>query len=232
MSLHSTKNSNGTASRPIMAVLATTLIMASLIAGASPASAEHSICKRYYQFVPMELTAHDIEDWWPDNWDEITLHYPGRTYSTSIANGETRYEWQMPASPIYAQVPNSTFYVTLQEWDGDRARNLGTKSVTWTGHQGGLSFFAAGDYSYTLKYRVVDHGSAGCVKYVYVPNMEWHDEAYAVDVLDDNFRVVKQYVDDCLDPGIVRYQDPKDVERPQWSDVTIRIGACSSGYPK
>lgn len=219
------------ARRPIMALLAAGIGMASLVAGAGPASADHTVCKRNYRFVPLVLTAEDIEDWWPDNADELQLTYPGQNYTTTMKQYERRYP---PASPIQAQIPGSTFNVSLYEWDGSSRRLLGSASLSWTGTGDRLlHFYRAGDYSYPLWYKIEDHGpTTDCVQYKWVPNMEWYDADYAEDVLNDNFTVVREYVDNCLDPGIVQYQDPKNKEVPRWSKVTIRVGTCSSGYPK
>lgn len=220
----------GVAARAILAALAAAVAMGSLVGTAAPASADHTVCKRNYRFVPKVLVAEDIEDWWPDNTDEIQLTYPGQDYRTSIKQYERRYP---PASPILAQLPGSTFSVSLYEWDGSSRRLLGRKSVAWTGTGDTLlHFWASGDFSYALTYKVEDLGATtDCVQYVSVPNMEWHHEDYARSVLDDNFTVVTEYVDDCLDPEIVRRQNPDGGELPRWSKVTIWVGACSSGYP-
>lgn len=218
------------ARRPIMALLAAGIAMASLGAGAAPASADHTVCKRNYRFVPVVLTAEDIEDWWPDNTDEIQLTYPGQNYRTTMKQYERRYP---PVAPIYAQIPGSSFNVSLYEWDGTSRRLLGSVSIPWTGTSDRLlHFYGPGDYSYTLTYRVEDLGAASCVQYKWVPNMEWEDAKVAEDVLNDHFTVVKEYRDNCLDPGIVQYQTPKDVERPLGSDVLIRVGTCTWGQPK
>lgn len=87
--------------RLLLGVVATAALLLSVPALTTVANAE--------TFVPIRLTAVDIEDAWPDNSDEISLRYLGNDWKASMKPGVSGYP---PAA-------NFSGSVTVDLWELD-----------------------------------------------------------------------------------------------------------------
>lgn len=233
MSVTSIKARKQFAVRPILAALVLTMAMASVVTVASPAAADHTVCTRNYRFAPTWIHAQDIEDWF--DWaDEIQLSYPGTNYRTTI--NHMAYKYDMPDTVVTA-VPGSTFNVSLYEWDGSSRRTLGSRSLYWAATSGEreVHFYRSGDYSYFLRYEVVDEGPETCVQYVAVPNVVgWPASDARARLEAAGFQVDQRNFASCNpDPsswGVVDDQNPKSGEKPRGSTVAIYVGYRHPNY--
>lgn len=128
------------------AVLMVTL--ASVVFGAvSPAHANTGT----YRFVPSRICVVDIEDWWPDDTDEVVLTYNSTGWGSSIRNGSCAY-------PPAETFTGSTIFVNVYENDRGYNNLLDTRQILATDlHQekrevvGGRSV----GFEYHLYYRIV-----------------------------------------------------------------------------
>lgn len=115
------------------ALIAFALLAASL-AVAAPSQAQT------FEVKPYSLQVHDIEDWWPDNADEVFMTYGGQPWSGSIVNGGTAF------GPFSAVTAYGSMRVDMYEQDSYR-KHLGTRyvypsttSLTWGGPGAGFHY--------------------------------------------------------------------------------------------
>jgi hypothetical protein len=106
------------------------LLVAIAIVAGSLAVAAPSQAAEPYTFQPTSLTVHDIEDWWPDNTDEVEIYYGGQRWSGQIGNGGTHYG-PFPAASVQVADPSDPnddyIEVNMYERDGSYLRYLCTR---------------------------------------------------------------------------------------------------------
>jgi hypothetical protein len=103
-------------------------VLVGSIAFAAPSHAQSSVLE------PTVLTVHDIEDWWPDNTDEISVVYGGQNWGESISNGGSS------TRPFHPATFTDSIRIDIYEHDGSYPTHLGTRfaypgttSLTWGG---------------------------------------------------------------------------------------------------
>jgi hypothetical protein len=137
----------------LVAMLAVAVAALMSIVAASPSQAHAATT---YEFQPVRLIVHDIEDGWPDWWDEPRMYYGNQVFATSVPNRGTVPGWQMPRE----RFTGSQLQVDLMERDGGwyDSNHLGTVFITPgpLGQERQARFGGPGQgWHYELVYRVV-----------------------------------------------------------------------------
>lgn len=142
------------AARPIAIVAAVATLLISL-AAAAPSEANAAT----YEFQPVRLIVHDIEDGWPDWRDEPIMYYGNEVWADVVANRSTVEWWRMPR----ATFTGTQMQIDLWERDGGWYNNnlLGTVWITPAAlnDERTVRFGGPGQwYHYELVYKVVQIG--------------------------------------------------------------------------
>lgn len=153
-------------SRLAVAALLAAVVSVMLVPAAFAATGDGS---GSYVFVPIRLTAHDIEDPWPDNYDEPRAYYGGQVFEATIIN-----KGVIEGSAI----PRATFtgsHMKYDLWERDNGWTnnvlLGTTYISSASTQLGeerSEFFQMNEwwrnYNYELRYKVCRSGDAVCLQ--------------------------------------------------------------------
>ena len=138
--------------KAILASLTMTVLAATLFVGAPPAGATSSPVR----LADVSLVAIDLEDWWPDWVDEISVNYD-RQQVGSVLNCQ-----QYKRVSVVGAVFSNFLTVELFEWDRGSPRPLGEHTIPAAEvGQGektktfGHPTVAGADFSYVLRYTVV-----------------------------------------------------------------------------
>lgn len=122
MSIEGKSTKRQTPRRAIASAAALLGILGStLFAAASPAQANTGT----YRFVPTRICVVDMEDWWPDNTDEVVLTYGTTAWGASIRNGSCAY-------PPAETFTGSTIFVNVHENDRGYNYLLDTRQLLAT----------------------------------------------------------------------------------------------------
>ena len=136
-------------------VVAAVAVVAGALALAAPSQAQAS---PVYEYQPIRLIVHDIEDWWPDNRDEPRMYYGGHTWADVVYNRETVDGARMPT----ARFTGSAMRIDLWERDNNWLDNnfLGSTLVQASVNEERHVTFGSrtNGYEYELVYRVVQVG--------------------------------------------------------------------------
>lgn len=142
------RRSGVTRALAIVAALAALIVLAA----AAPSQASAAT----YEFQPVRLIVHDIEDGWPDWKDEPIMYYSDQVWADVVANKETVEGWR---------IPRATFTGTQMQidlWERDNgwypSNMLGTVWITpgALNDERTVRFGGPGAwYHYELVYKVV-----------------------------------------------------------------------------
>jgi hypothetical protein len=102
-----------------------------------------------FRFVPTRICVVDIEDWWPDDTDEVVMTYGARAWGASIRQGNCAY-------PPAETFTGSTIHVNFYENDRGYNNLLGTLPIQATDlHLEKLIVLGGSGFRYDLYYKVV-----------------------------------------------------------------------------
>jgi hypothetical protein len=108
-----------------------------------------------YEFQPLRMHVHDVEDGWPDYWDEPRMYYGGQVWADVVRQGSTVNMESLPR----ATFTGTGMQVDLRERDGGwyDNNNLGTVWIPATPGQELRAVFGGPGtwWYYELIYRVV-----------------------------------------------------------------------------
>ena len=127
------------------------LAMTSIALGAAPSQANAAT----YEFQPLRMHVHDVEDGWWDTYDEPRMYYGGQVWADVVREGSTVNMESLPR----ATFTGTGMQVDLRERDGGwyDNNNLGTVWVPATPGQELRAVFGGprNYYHYELIYKVV-----------------------------------------------------------------------------
>lgn len=136
----------------ILAAAAVMLACSALFVGTPPASASSGPVR----LAEVTLVGYDLEDWWPDWVDEISVNY-NRVQAGPVLNVKQNISYSVVGS-----VFTGTLTVELFEWDRGVPRALGEQTISATEVGQGERTRPFGkpkdtnaDFSYELRYKVV-----------------------------------------------------------------------------
>ena len=132
--------------RAVASTLALLGIVGSVVFGS--ASSAHANTGNH-RFVPTRICVVDIEDWWPDDTDEVVMTYGFRAWGASIRQGGCAY-------PPAETFQGSTIHVNVYENDRGYNNLLGTLPIQATDlYQEKVIVLGGSGFRYDLYYKVV-----------------------------------------------------------------------------
>jgi hypothetical protein len=130
------------------------IAVAATALGAAPSQAQAAT----YEFQPLRMHVHDVEDGWWDVYDEPRMYYGGQVWASVVREGSTVNMEDLPR----ATFTGTGMSIDLRERDGGwyDNNNLGTVWVPATPGQELRAVFGGPHnyYYYELIYKVVEVG--------------------------------------------------------------------------